>query len=328
MAALGMSAPSAATLARAFRRAGVARQEPQKKPRSAWRRFVYPQPNDCWQIDATEYVLTQGRKCVIFQVEDDHSRLAIASLAAEGETAEAALRVVMTGIERHGVPRRLLSDNGLALNPSRRGWNGQLVTHVTSLGVEAITGKPYKPTTQGKNERFHQTLFRWLDKQPLCTTIAGLQTQIDEFDRIYNTERPHQALPGRMTPAQAYAATPLAEAPKPPAGPLPVRAGASIQPNTPTTHLAAATGAGRQDIVARVVATNGIISMQGTTYGLGKQVAGLEVRVVHDAARIQIFTSDGEHLITYPLPSEGVKYLGKRDALEISEELARVSPMS
>jgi transposase InsO family protein len=34
------------------------------------------------------------------------------------------------------------------------------VEHVSSLGVEAITGKPYKPTTQGKNERFHQTLFR------------------------------------------------------------------------------------------------------------------------------------------------------------------------
>ena len=68
------------------------------------------------------------------------------------------------------------------------------------LGVEAITGKPYKPTTQGKNERFHQTLFRWLDKQPLAASLAELQAQVDEFDRIYNTERPHQALPGRVTP--------------------------------------------------------------------------------------------------------------------------------
>ena len=37
----------------------------QKKPRSAWRRFVYPEPNACWQLDATEYVLTGGRKCFI-----------------------------------------------------------------------------------------------------------------------------------------------------------------------------------------------------------------------------------------------------------------------
>jgi putative transposase len=57
-------------------------------------------------------------------------------------------------INAHGVPQRLLSDNGAALNPSRRGYIGQLVEHVGRLGVEAITGKPYKPTTQGKNERF------------------------------------------------------------------------------------------------------------------------------------------------------------------------------
>ena len=47
-----------ASLARIFGQAGVARLEPNKKPRSAWRRFVYPAPNACWQLDATEYVLS------------------------------------------------------------------------------------------------------------------------------------------------------------------------------------------------------------------------------------------------------------------------------
>lgn len=71
--------------------------------------------------------------------------------------------MVKKGIKAHGVPRRLLSDKGAALNPSRRGVIGQRVTYVTSLGVEAITGKSEKPTTQGENERFHQTLFRSFD---------------------------------------------------------------------------------------------------------------------------------------------------------------------
>jgi putative transposase len=53
--------------------------------------------------------------------------------------------------------------------------------------VEAITGKPYKPTTQGKNERFHQTWFRYLDKQPIAESLAELQAQVDAFDHIYNT---------------------------------------------------------------------------------------------------------------------------------------------
>lgn len=91
----------------------------------------------------------------------------------------------------------------------------RLVAHVSALGVQAITGKPYKPTTQGKSERFHQTLFRYLDKQPMAATLAELQAQVDEFDRIYNTERPHQGLPGRITPLTAWEATPTADAPRP-----------------------------------------------------------------------------------------------------------------
>ena len=189
--------------------------EPKKKPRASYGRFVYPAPNACWQLDGTEYVLTGGRKCVIFQLIDDHSRLAIASHVAWGETSAGAIAVVSKGIAAHGVPQRLLSDNGAALNPSRRGVLGQLVASVTALGVEPITGKPYKPTTQGKNERFHQTLFRFLDKQPLAETLEQLQEQIDRFDEIYNTERPHQGLPGRVTPQQAWEATPKVEPPRP-----------------------------------------------------------------------------------------------------------------
>ena len=69
MRTLGMTlVPSTASLSRIFRDAGVARAEPRKKPRASFRRFVYPAPNACWQLDATEYVLTGGRKCVIFQL--------------------------------------------------------------------------------------------------------------------------------------------------------------------------------------------------------------------------------------------------------------------
>ncbi len=74
-----------------------------------------------------------------------------------------------------------------------------------------ITAKPYKPTTQGKNERFHQTLFRYMDKQPMANSLAELQAQVDRFDLIYNTQPPHQGLPGRITPQQAWDATEIAE---------------------------------------------------------------------------------------------------------------------
>lgn len=57
MVSLNMQTPSIASLARIFREKNVARLEPQKKPRAAFRGFVYSAPNACWQLDATEYVL-------------------------------------------------------------------------------------------------------------------------------------------------------------------------------------------------------------------------------------------------------------------------------
>ena len=113
------------------------------------------------------------------------------------------------------MPQRLLSDSGVALNPSRPGYEGQLTSYLLSLGVEPITGKPCKPTTQGKNERFHQTLFRYLDKQPLAKSYAELQVLVDRFDYYYNNERPHQGLPGRVTPRRAWDATEPVPPPRP-----------------------------------------------------------------------------------------------------------------
>ena len=96
----------------------------------------------------------------------------------------------------HGVPQRLLTDNGSALNPSRRGYIGQLVEHASALGVEAITGKPYKPTTQGKNERFHQTLFRYLDKQPLAETLEELRPRSTRSTTSTTPSVPTKGSPG------------------------------------------------------------------------------------------------------------------------------------
>ena len=295
--------PSTASLARIFRQAGVARVEPKKKPRAAYRRFVYPAPNACWQLDGTEYVLTGGRKCVIFQLIDDHSRLAVASHVAWGETADGAITVVDKAIAAHGVPQRLLSDNGVALNPSRRGYVGQLVAHVSALGVEAITGKPYKPTTQGKNERFHQTLFRYLDKQPIVGTLGELQAQVDDFDRIYNTERPHQGLPGRITPLTAWEATPTADAPRPkPDRPRPRHALAHAP--SPRAQML-----GDDTRVTRL-RPNGAIRLRKVTYMVDGQRAGHEVLVVQDGDKILVTDLQGTILIEHTRPAPGINYVG------------------
>ncbi|MET0898905.1 MAG: IS481 family transposase [Mycobacterium sp.] len=326
MHAMGLpQVPSTASLARIFREAGVARLEPKKKPRSAWRRFVYPAPNACWQLDATEYVLSGGRTCVIFQLIDDHSRYAVASHVAFRETAKDAITVMDKAISNHGVPQRLLSDNGIALNPSRRGSIGQLVSHVAALGVEAITGKPYKPTTQGKNERFHQTLFRYLDKQPLAESFAELQAQVDAFDHIYNTQRPHQGLPGRVTPLTAWEATPKADPPRPQPGrpiydtPVPNRYQFSRE--QPPTDLPANTH-------VRTVTTAGTIGMDKVIYRVDTQRAFQQVLVVSVGDKVIVTDFHGEVLAEHTRPAPGIKYVGNRRTRSPHPEPEQSSPKS
>ena len=332
MHAMGLDpVPSTAALARIFREAGVARLEPKKKPRSAWRRFVYPAPNACWQLDATEYVLSGGRTCVIFQLIDDHSRYAVASHVAWSETTTAAIAVFDKAVAAHGVPQRLLSDNGTALNPSRRGHRGQLVEHVSRLGTRAITGKPYKPTTQGKNERFHQTLFRYLDTRPLAASLAQLQDQVDAFDLIYNTERPHQGLPGRVTPLTAWLATAKADAPRP--QPEQPRPGDTLAQRL----LAESRNTGLRrapepldlpaDTHLKKLTSAGTFWLAGVHYRVGGPHCFQHVLVITNGDHLTVTDLDGVILIEHTRPAPGVRYVGNgrpRGPAPTTE----VSPMS
>ncbi|GAC1369934.1 MAG: integrase core domain-containing protein [Pseudarthrobacter sp.] len=286
----GFDPHSRATVARIFSRAGVVVPEPRKKPRSAYKRFTYPQPNACWQIDSTEWLLADGTKVAIFQLVDDHSRLALASLAATGETSEAAIAVVSHAIERHGVPQKLLSDNGAALNPTRRGRRGALVEFLKARGVEPITGKPYKPTTQGKNERFHQTLHKYLHRQPPAESIAVLQAQIEVFDLYYNTERVHQSLPPGMTPQEAWEATPKSPAPSP--------------------QEPAPTNVSERHSTQRRVNKHGNASILGTHFRMGKEYIGSTVHIIHDDVDIMFFDAKGLEIISHPKPPRGIRYVG------------------
>lgn len=311
----GLKPPSRATLARAFAAAGVSKPEPRKRPRAANRRFVYPAPNCCWQIDAFAWSLADGTSCAIHQVIDDNTRLALSTLVADGETAHAAMQVVATAIRRWGVPQRLLSDNGLAFNPTRRGFTGKLVDYLLDLGVKPITGKPGKPTTQGKNERFHQSLQKWLNARPAARTIAELQAVVNEFDVYYNHERVHQSLDG-TTPIEAWAATEPASppTPEPRLPPIPPSSRASTNnPQSTTsrtrTPLALHPAEGTADLKVR---QNGQIKTLSCVFYVATSRAGQIVHIIWNEAAVEIFAHDGEHIISYPRPQTTGLYYGPR----------------
>ena len=92
-----------------------------------------------------------------------------------------------------------------------KGGRNGLETELRRLGVTQKNGKPNHPQTQGKVERFQQTLKNWLAaRDPQPATLAQLQAHLDAFTTQYNQHRPHKSLPHQATPATAYHARPKA----------------------------------------------------------------------------------------------------------------------
>lgn len=279
MQRLGATAPSPATLARIFARRGLVTPSPHKRPRSSWRRFTFPAPNACWQLDATDWALLDGTVVVIFQVLDDHSRRVLASLAASGETAHAACEVVAVALDRHGIPQLFLTDNGPALNPSRQGHIGQLESSLRALGTKPITSRPYHPQTCGKNERVHATLKRYLRAHPRAATLNELQAQVDAFDTRYNAVRRHQGI-GNRTPLDVWNATPVAAPPTPP-GP------AAWQPDKPRHTITVTHPTG---------ATNGCAWVSRRAIQIGRHHIGKPLIAVRDGDHVDLFDARGTHI--------------------------------
>lgn len=195
--------PSISTIWRILRREGLIVPQPQKKPRSSLIRFCAELPNEMWQTDITHWQLAGGTDVEILNMIDDHSRLFLASQAFSTVKAVDVVEVFHKAASLHGLPASLLSDNGAVFTGYYRKGKVLLESELERLGIEFKNSRPYHPQTCGKIERLHQTLKRYLARQPPAKTLTELQAQLDTFVHYYNTTRPHRALHGR-TPLQAY----------------------------------------------------------------------------------------------------------------------------
>jgi transposase InsO family protein len=197
--------PSVATIWRVLNRRGFVIPQPQKRPRSSWHRFQAELPNECWQADTTHWALGDGTDVEILNIIDDHSRLLVASRACATTKAGDVVETFHLAATSWGFPASMLTDNGAVFTAKSRHGTCAIELELIRLGIAYKHSRPYHPQTCGKVERFHQTLKRWLAKQPPATTLVELQAQLDWFQHYYNTVRPHRAL-GRRTPAEAFAA--------------------------------------------------------------------------------------------------------------------------
>jgi transposase InsO family protein len=195
--------PSAATVWRILKRHGLITPQPQKRPRSSFVRFVAQLPNETWQVDATPWQLADGRPVEILNFEDDHSRLFLASRAFPTVRAGDVVDTFHAAAREFDLPASLLSDNAAVFTGRSRRGKVLLELELARLGVQHKHSSTYHPQTCGKVERLHQTLKRFLARQPAATSLADLQRQLDAFRDYYNHRRPHRSL-DRQTPSAVF----------------------------------------------------------------------------------------------------------------------------
>lgn len=146
-------APAPSTIHRVLANNGHITPQPQKRPRSSWRRFQADQPNETWQMDYSDWTITGHRKVAILTILDDHSRFIISCHAYTHATVENVLESFIHAGKRHGrnqavdAPRlnsSLSISRGVAPPRICRGVSlSSFCTHATCSGVTVAKSVPF-----------------------------------------------------------------------------------------------------------------------------------------------------------------------------------------
>jgi len=193
-------AVSESTVYRILRREGlVKRQEIQSEAAKEYHTRT-TRPHQMWATDASYFRVVGWGYYYLVTVMDDYSRFILGWKLQKDMSANSLIEVVQAAVDATGmtdVPvenrTRLLSDNGAGY--VSRAFRDYL--HL--VGIGHILAAPYHPQTNGKVERYQQSLKREVNQLPY--ELPGqLESAIADFVDYYNYRRYHKAL-GNVTPA-------------------------------------------------------------------------------------------------------------------------------
>ena len=185
------------------------------QPRRRRRKAKYPggvplvtkAPCDVWCADFKgQFLLGSGAYCYPLTVTDAHSRFVLSCQALPSTKQEGVFPAFERLFRQHGLPGAIRTDNG---NPfATRAIAGLSALNVwwikLSIGHQRI--EPGRPEQNGRHERMHRTLKAETTRPPEPTMTAQ-QGRFDAWQRLFNEERPHEALNG-ATPASLYHPSP------------------------------------------------------------------------------------------------------------------------
>jgi transposase InsO family protein len=160
-------------------------------------------PNQLWQTDFTYLKVIGWGWFYLSTVLDDFSRYIVAwklctTMKAADVTATLDLALQASGLDnaKPADRPRLLSDNGSSYIA------GDLAKWLDARNIKHLRGAPYHPMTQGKIERWHQTLKNRILLENYFLP-GDLKAQIETFVADYNHRRYHESI-DNLTPADVY----------------------------------------------------------------------------------------------------------------------------
>lgn len=195
-----------ATAQRILKRAGRVHQP---QPGKTKLRFARAQCNELAQMDFKGEYRLGRQKCYPLSLLDDCSRY-LHGLWPLSSTGGAGVQQSLEGYFRaHGVPLSILVDHGTPWFSSRNATGLTWVAvWLLKQGVVLRYSGVGHPQTQGKVERFHQTLKARTKHRGVPTSLGEWERWARAFRQEYNYERPHEALQMK-TPGEVYQAVNL-----------------------------------------------------------------------------------------------------------------------
>ena len=195
---------SEASAYRLLRREGLVSRIELPDPASAEYRFKTSGPHQLWATDASYFRVAGWGYYYMVSVMDDFSRFILAWRLQIDMTSPSLIDVVQDAVDRTGMNDVPVEDRAKLLSDNGSGYISRAFQeYVQLVGIRHIFAAPYHPQTNGKLERYHQTLKRSVNQVPYDVP-TDLQCAIEKFVEFYNFRRYHKALQD-VTPADMLA---------------------------------------------------------------------------------------------------------------------------
>jgi putative transposase len=161
------------------------------------------QVNEQWQSDASYFFVIGWGWYYLISVLDDYSRMILAWRLQTDMTADSISEVVQRAVEWTGMTEVPVKDRSRLLTDNGSGYLAHaLQDHLSMLSIRHIRCAPHHPQTNGKIERFHETLKSRVNLL-VYTSPDEPRRAIGEFIEFYNHRRYHEGI-GNVAPADLY----------------------------------------------------------------------------------------------------------------------------